>query len=230
MQQRRSDLDIFLDYARRMDFRDKDGAPLIKWHDPQSAFEAWKECTRGRLCDYTGLSYGKLTGGSGIPWPCNEENPEGTTRLYEDHQFPTAFEVCESFGHDLTNGGTTTPTNYKATDPKGKAFLKAAQYRPPHEVPDEEYPFWVSTGRLVYHFHTRTKTGRSKRLQEAAPDLLIEVNADGASRMVPGPNCGHAAAGWRAASGSATSVRAGSSCHSTMATGTTLDGCVPPTS
>ena len=40
----RSDLDIFLDYARRMDFRDRDGAPLIKWHDAESAFEAWKGC------------------------------------------------------------------------------------------------------------------------------------------------------------------------------------------
>lgn len=47
----KSDLNIFLDYSRRMDFRDKDGEPLIKWHDPESAFEAWKECTRGRPCD-----------------------------------------------------------------------------------------------------------------------------------------------------------------------------------
>ncbi len=71
----RADLDIFLDYARRMDFRDKDGAPLIKWSDPEGAFEAWKGCSRGRPCDYTGLSYAKLTGGSGIQWPCNERAP-----------------------------------------------------------------------------------------------------------------------------------------------------------
>src|SRR5206468_3903592 len=44
----RSDFDIWLDYARRMDFRDKDGAPLIKWTTPEEAFEAWKECSRGR--------------------------------------------------------------------------------------------------------------------------------------------------------------------------------------
>ena len=43
----RADLDIFLDYARRMDFRDRDGEPLIKWDDPESAFEAWKACSRG---------------------------------------------------------------------------------------------------------------------------------------------------------------------------------------
>ena len=71
----RPDLDIFLDYARRMDLRDKDGEPLVKWSTPEECFEAWKECTRGRPCDYTGLSYDKLRGGSGIQWPCNDEAP-----------------------------------------------------------------------------------------------------------------------------------------------------------
>lgn len=80
----RSDLDIFLDYARRMDFRDKDGAPLIKWSDSKGAFEAWKKCSRGRPCDYTGLSYAKLSQGSGISWPCNEKYPDGTPHLYTD--------------------------------------------------------------------------------------------------------------------------------------------------
>ena len=80
----RSDLDIFLDFARRMDFRDKDGAPLVKWSTPEEAFEAWKACTRGRPCDYTGLSYAKLTGGSGIQWPCNERFPDGVNNLYTD--------------------------------------------------------------------------------------------------------------------------------------------------
>jgi len=80
----RSDLDIFLDYARRMDFRDKDGRPLIKWSDAEGAFEAWKECSRGRPCDYTGLSYAKLSEGPGIQWPCNEQFPDGAERLYTD--------------------------------------------------------------------------------------------------------------------------------------------------
>ncbi|KAA2242344.1 molybdopterin oxidoreductase family protein [Salinarimonas soli] len=179
----RSDLDIFLDYARRMDFRDRDGAPLIKWHDPESAFEAWKACSAGRPCDYTGLTYAKLTGGSGIPWPCNERRPEGTKRLYEDHVFPSAFETCESFGHDLVTGGVVTPEEYKARDPRGKAILKAAHYHPPHETPDEAYPFWLSTGRLVYHFHTRTRTDRSQALHEAAPEAYVQMNADDAARL-----------------------------------------------
>ncbi|MDQ5810358.1 MAG: molybdopterin-dependent oxidoreductase, partial [Actinomycetota bacterium] len=91
----KSDLDIFLDYARRMDFRDKDGQPLIRWGDPEGAFEAWKECSRGRPCDYTGMTYDKLRGDSGIQWPCNEEHPGGTERLYEDGRFNTETDYCE---------------------------------------------------------------------------------------------------------------------------------------
>lgn len=44
----RADLDILVDFADRLGLKDKDGEPLVKWHDPESAFEAWKECTRGR--------------------------------------------------------------------------------------------------------------------------------------------------------------------------------------
>src|SRR4051812_39085280 len=59
------DLDIFLDFARRMDLQDKDGGPLITWSDPESAFEAWKRCSAGRPCDYTGITYDLLRGPSG---------------------------------------------------------------------------------------------------------------------------------------------------------------------
>jgi anaerobic selenocysteine-containing dehydrogenase len=98
--QARSDFDIFLDFARRMDFRDQDGAPLVKWRTPEECFEAWKECTRGRPCDYTGLSWAKLTGGGGIQWPCNEKAPDGSRRIYTDLVFHTAVNDCETFAGD----------------------------------------------------------------------------------------------------------------------------------
>ena len=172
----RADLDIFLDYARRMDFRDKDGAPLIKWHNSEQAFEAWKECSRGRFCDYSGMSYAKLSQGSGIQWPCNEQFPNGASHLYTDSHFNTDYDYCESYGHDLDTGAATTPEEYRADDPKGKAFLKAADYLRPHEEPDPEYPLWLTTGRVVYHFHTRTKTGRSPALNQAAPEAFVQMS------------------------------------------------------
>ncbi|MCE3274146.1 MAG: molybdopterin oxidoreductase [Propionibacteriaceae bacterium] len=61
----RGDLDIWLDYARRMGFTDRSGRPLPPWDSPEAAFEAWRECSRGRPCDYSGLSYDKLRDGRG---------------------------------------------------------------------------------------------------------------------------------------------------------------------
>ena len=177
----KADLAIFVDYARRMDFRDKDGAPLLKWDTAEGAFAAWKECTRGRPCDYTGMTYDKLRQG-GIQWPCNEQHPNGTPHLYTDGVFHTTADDCEAYGFDMTTGGAVTPEEYKANDPKGKAFIRAADYEPPHEQPDEAYPLWLTTGRLVYHFHTRTKTGRSKQLREAAPDSFVQIAVADATR------------------------------------------------
>lgn len=179
----KSDLDIFLDFARRMDFRDKDGAPLIKWTDAEGAFNAWRECSRGRPCDYSGLTYAKLTGGSGIPWPCNDKHPDGSARYYADLQFPTDPDYCESYGHDLLTGAAITAEEYRARRPNGRALLRAAEYVPPVEEPDDAYPFFLTTGRVVYHFHTRTKTGRSKALRDAAPDAFVQINADDARRL-----------------------------------------------
>ncbi|GAP56724.1 nitrate reductase [Arthrobacter sp. Hiyo6] len=105
----RSDLDIFLDYSNRMGFTTLDGSPLLTWDGPEDAFEAWKECSGGRPCDYTGISYERLRGGSGIAWPCNEENPHGRMRLYEDGVFPTEPDYCESYGHDLLTGARWEP-------------------------------------------------------------------------------------------------------------------------
>src|SRR3954470_5312321 len=42
--QARSDLDIFLDYARRMEFRNRDGAPLLPWTGPEEVYRAWQDC------------------------------------------------------------------------------------------------------------------------------------------------------------------------------------------
>lgn len=179
----RPDLDIFLDYARRMDFRDKDGQPLPPWTNAESAFEAWKKCGAGRPCDYTGLSYDKLRGGSGIQWPCNAENPDGTERLYADAKFWAAPDYCEAYGKDMITGAPLEPTEYRAMNPDGKAIIKAAQYLPPHEPPTSHYPFALITGRTLYHFHTRTKTARAPQLQHAAAEVWVEVSPRDARRL-----------------------------------------------
>jgi anaerobic selenocysteine-containing dehydrogenase len=179
----RPDLDIFLDYAVRMDFRDKDGAPLVPWTDAESAFEAWKRCSAGRPCDYTGLTYGRLRGASGIQWPCTADAPDGTPRLYTDGISWAHPDDCESYGKDLVTGASTSVVEYRSLNPDGRAMLKAAGFMPLHEAPSGDRPFQLTTGRTVYHFHTRTKTGRTPQLNAAAPDVWVEISeTDAAAR------------------------------------------------
>lgn len=172
----RSDLDIFLDYSRRMGFTTKSGAPLLSWSGPEDAFTAWQQCTRGRPCDYTGISYERLRGGSGIPWPCNDEHPDGTVRLYGDGIFPTDPDYCESYGHDLLTGATVGEQAFRALETRGRAIIKSSAYAPPHEEPDDDYPLRYTTGRTAYQFHTRTRTGRARQLNKAAPSAWVEIS------------------------------------------------------
>ncbi len=177
----RSDFEIFVDYSKRMDFKDKDGNPLIPWTHPEDAFNAWKKLSKGRPCDYSEMSYEKLTGGSGIQWPCTEAYPHGKERLFDDGVFFTDVDYCESYGHDLETGATLTLDQYRELNPAGRAILKAADYKPASDAPNEEFPLQLSTGRQVFHFHTRTKTGRSKHLQAASPAPFIEISAEDAA-------------------------------------------------
>ena len=179
----RPDLEIFLDYARRMDFRDRDGAPLIAWHDPESAFEAWKRCSAGRPCDYGAITYDRLRGGSGIQWPCNDDAPGGTERLYADGRFNTDPDYSQGYGHELTTGAAFSEEEYRAKEPAGRAFLHAVEHQTSPEVTSDEYPMLLTTGRTLYHFHTRTKTGRAPQLDAAAPGSWVEVNQEDAAEL-----------------------------------------------
>lgn len=73
--------------------------------------------------------------------------PEGTGRLYLDSHF-------------LTTGAAVSETQFRAARATGRAFLKNVPYDPPY-APDAQYPLRLTTGRTVYHFHTRTKTRRT---------------------------------------------------------------------
>ncbi|MFE6685770.1 molybdopterin oxidoreductase family protein [Streptomyces sp. NPDC057743] len=176
----RTDFAILLDYARRMRLADRDGRPLLAWHQPEDAWNDFIALTKGRPCDQSGLTYERLRGSSGVPWPCTETAPDGTERLYADHVFATAADHCADYGHDLATGAQHEPHAYRAHDPAGRANLKAAHYVAPHDPPDEQYPLCLTTGRGVYHWHTRTKTARVPELNDAEPELWVELHPDDA--------------------------------------------------
>ena len=65
----------------------------------------------------------------------------------------------------------------------GRARLKGAEWTPPPESPDDSYPMQLMTGRTVYHFHTRTKTGRAPELNAAAPEPWVELAPSDAAEL-----------------------------------------------
>jgi anaerobic selenocysteine-containing dehydrogenase len=180
----RADFDIFLDFARRMNLCDLSGQRLIGYTDPEGAFDEWREISRGCIPDYSGMTYAKLVERSGIQWPCNDDHPEGTVRLYTRPHFPTEWQISESYEKDLETGHEHTIDEYrKKRDPRGRAVLVATDYQPPLDTTDDQFPLIAISGRQAYHWHTRTKTGKAPQLNEAAPEVFVSINDADASRL-----------------------------------------------
>ncbi|RJQ55203.1 MAG: formate dehydrogenase subunit alpha [Nitrospiraceae bacterium] len=101
----------------------------------------------------SGITYGRIER-EGIQWPCPDTSHPGTCFLYCDNVFP-----C------------------------GRARFKPAHWRPPAETPDPEYPFVLTTGRRLWHYHTGTQTRRSGGFEDILPEELIEVSREDAAGL-----------------------------------------------
>ena len=97
--------------------------------------------------------------------------------------FNTDPDYCETYGHDIGTGAEHTAEEFRAKQPGGRAFLHPVDYRPSPEVPDAEHPFALTTGRNLYQFHTRTKTGRAPELNAAAPQPWVEIHPADAAQL-----------------------------------------------
>ena len=89
----------------------------------------------------------------GIQWPCPTLEHNGTKFLHKD-----------KFS-------------------RGRGLFHAIEYIPPAEVTDKEYPFILSTGRVLYHYHTGTMTRRSLGTSELCPESLVELNPADAAKF-----------------------------------------------
>jgi formate dehydrogenase major subunit len=105
---------------------------------------------------YHGMTYERLNKPEALHWPCPEADHPGTPILHTQ-QF---------------NGM-----------PDGKALMNGIAWKPPAEVPDAEYPFVLTTGRMLFHWHTGTMSRRSARLHEEVPTGFVEVNDEDAARL-----------------------------------------------
>ena len=67
--------------------------------------------------------------------------------------------------------------------PDHRAWIWLRPYEPPPEVPDEEYPFWLNTGRVIEHWHTGSLTRRVPTLHRAVPNAYVEINRTDAQEL-----------------------------------------------
>ncbi len=94
---------------------------------------------------FQGITHERIAREDGVHWPCPTPDHPGTPYLF-----------IEAF-------------------PSGKGRLTPLNYRPSQELPDDEYPFLLSTGRVLYHWHGGTMTRRSK-LDDIYPDPTVEIH------------------------------------------------------
>ena len=129
----------------------------IKFPEQASdVFDEMRDLSKGRFLDISGMSYRKIEQSRGIQWPMTQGGKNGTARLYGDGRF-----------------------NHQ----DGKAKLIALPFIDNNEKPDADYPFWMNSGRVVEHFHTRTRTGKLGNLNKFSPTPYMEMNPDAAAAL-----------------------------------------------
>jgi predicted molibdopterin-dependent oxidoreductase YjgC len=102
--------------------------------------------------DFQGITHQRIALEDGVHWPCPAPDHPGTPYLFSD------------------------------TFPRGKGQLTPLAYHPSAELPDEDYPFILSTGRVLYHWHGGTMTRRSK-LDDIYPEPTVEIHPIDAEKI-----------------------------------------------
>ncbi|MCL1492724.1 MAG: nitrate reductase [Pseudanabaena sp. Salubria-1] len=151
----RDDWSIFAEVGRRLGFADK-----FNFQSSADVHSEFVQITRDRPCDMTGISHAKLAEIGVMQWQASDQNPEQdqvhNKRLYTDLQFHT---------------------------PDRKARFGAYHSKGVFEIPDEQYPFILTTGRLYGHWHTQTRTGRIDKIRQMHPNPFIEIHPKDANKF-----------------------------------------------
>lgn len=148
------------------------------------------------------MGYGKL-----FPWETEEDQARGLYEEYRKFTIGTGKDVAAYDDLKRTRGmrwpvveGKETRWRYReGYDPyvqpgQGYAFygnktrdnravIWQRPYEPPAESPDREFPFWMTTGRVLEHWHTGTMTHRVKELYQAMPDIFVEMHPEDAAEL-----------------------------------------------
>lgn len=130
--------------------------------------------------DLRGITYEGLRR-SPTQWPCPPESAAPGGR----HPIRYLNDGVSQTLHRNEDG--SVPALAFAT-PNRRAQFFARPHVDPAEMPDDDFPFLLNTGRLPHHWHTLTKTGRVAKLNKLAPEPFAEIHPDDAARLDIGPD------------------------------------------
>ncbi len=125
------------------------------YRHPREIFDELRRASEGGAADYRGITYEKIDRQLGVFWPCPSEDHPGTPRLFEDG---------------------------KSFHPDGKARFVVAEYRPSGDPVDDDFPLYLTTGRVVSQYLSGTQTRRIGSLVDQYPEPRLEIHPDLAAR------------------------------------------------
>src|SRR5919112_1337652 len=128
--------------------------------DPETVFEELRRASAGGAADYAGISYARIDHEQGVFWPCPAADHPGTPRLFTE-RFAT---------------------------PDGRARFVRVEHVDAHERPDADYPYVLTTGRVLAQYQSGTQTRRTRSLQLVAPLPRAELHHDLARHLGIGPD------------------------------------------
>lgn len=158
---------------------------LIPWNgnDSMKANEqAWNDyitCTKDTEHTLFGAKYDRLRKSEeGVQWPCPDEKHPGTYKRYVK-QYDPMFAKMQAEGKIPADAGDI----FFYGKPNGKAVVFLRGQKPAGEAPTKDYPFTLTTGRVVEQWHTGTMTSRVRRLSINHPQSVLEINPNDAQKL-----------------------------------------------
>lgn len=164
--QARPDVWQFVEVARRMGYEHLFPRAWDE-HLERHLYEDYRKCTLGTAHDVA--SYEQLLETRGVRWPVvdGRETRWRYNAADDPYAKPKYDDGIDFYGKKKTH----------------RAVIFARPYEPPMESPDDEYPYWLCTGRVLEHWHTGTMTRRVPQLHRAVPEALCYLNAEDAAAI-----------------------------------------------
>lgn len=136
------------------------------FNNPGEIFDELRVASKGGVADYFGITYDKIEKNYGVFWPCPELDHPGTPRLFEPGSWNPVAQGAGPFYF-----------------PDGQARFKVTPYIGPAEDVDEEYPFILTTGRVISQFLSGTQTRRIGPLVDHYPEPKVEMHPHLAEKL-----------------------------------------------